>query len=376
MRDRKKIILVDVFFLYVAQTGIKTYIESTCNQIVSYHGEDFKFVILPGFNRIRKIKFFRGKTHKFINWLFQGLYFFNKLVWLPVCSFWYRADLVFSPDILSPIRCRGKKVSVIHDAFFWESPAHYHPLWRKIYLYLLNLSLEQGTRLLTVSHHAKSSIRRYIDSKYQVDVVYSGVDYPKDEGTSIKYPPISRPYFLHVGVMEKRKNLVALVEAFHIFLKETEIDMDLVLVGQRGPRESLDDYDQVLVAVKKYNLEKKVILPGYLSAEQLKVYYQHAFAYVFPSLNEGFGLPVLEAFSYRLPVLVSRQGALMEIGGEAVLVCENNLPKGIAKGLIKIALDSTLRKELSSAGYVRLSNFSEKKFFLSLQDYFKKVLDE
>jgi glycosyltransferase involved in cell wall biosynthesis len=373
MKNRKKIILVDVFFLYVAQTGIKTYIESTCNQIMSYPGEDFKFVILPGFDRIRRSKFFKGKTHKLINWLYQGLYFFNKLVWLPVCSFWYRADLVFSPDILSPIWCRGKKVSVIHDAFFWESPAHYHPLWRKIYLYLLNLSLEH---VLTVSHYAKSSILRYIDSKYQVDVVYSGVDYPKDEAISIKHPPVSRPYFLHVGVMEKRKNLVALVEAFHIFLNETEIDMVLVLVGQRGPRQSLDDYDQVMAAVKKYNLQKKVQLPGYLSAEQLKAYYQHAFAYVFPSLNEGFGLPVLEAFSYQLPVLVSRQGALMEIGGEAVLVCENSFPEGIAKGLIKIALDSTLREELSSAGYDRLSNFSEKKFFLSLQDYFKKVLDE
>lgn len=376
MSNQKKIILVDVFFLYVAQTGIKTYIETTCNQILSYRGEEFKFVILPGFNRIRKCKFFKGKTHKIINWLFQGLYFWNKLVWLPICSFWYRADLVFSPDILSPIWCRGKKVSVVHDAFFWESPAHYHPLWRKIYLYLLKLSLEQGTRLLTVSHYAKSSICRYIESKHQVDVVHSGVDHLQDESTSIKHPPPSRPYFLHVGVMEKRKNLVALVEAFHIFLNETKLDMDLVLVGQRGPRQSLDDFDQVLAAVKKYNLEKMVILPGYLSAEQLKAYYQHAFAYVFPSLNEGFGLPVLEAFSYRLPVVVSQQGALMEIGGEAVLVCENNLPDGIAKAMIRITMDSTLRGKLSEAGYVRLANFSEKKFFLSLQDYFKKVLDE
>ncbi|MFC4871111.1 glycosyltransferase family 4 protein [Negadavirga shengliensis] len=376
MDQQKKNILVDVFYLHVAQTGIKTYMELVCGEIENYSGKDFRFVVVPHKNRVLNSSFFKGKTSKWRNWLFQLLYFGHKLLWMPICSVWHKADLVFSPDILSPVWAKGIKVSVIHDAFFWETPAHYHPLWRKIYLSVLGISIRKKARILTVSNHSKSRIKHFLGENCPpIDVVHSGVAFGEYKPDNKLPAPIERPYFLHVGVMEKRKNLVALVKAFGIFLEAAKKDFCLVLVGQRGPRETLDDYDAIVAAIHRHDLHDAVFLPGYVDKQTLNRYYQNAFAYVFPSLNEGFGLPVLEAFSYHLPVIVSDQDALKEIGGDAVYVCEDNSKEGIAKALTVMALDEGLRKRLITAGGSRLKAFSRKKFFISLLDYFKKTLD-
>lgn len=373
MTGPRKTILVDVFYLYVAQTGIKTYMELLCSEIEDYSSNEFRFLIIPNKDKVLKSRFFKGKTSKWKNWLFHLLYFGNKLLWIPLCSIWYKADLVFSPDILSPVWSRGIRVSVIHDAFFWETPAHYHPLWRRIYLTILNSAVRNNARILTVSNHSKSRIGNFLNSP--IDVVHSGVDFG-ESSLERKFPaPVKQPYFLHVGVMEKRKNLVALVKAFGRFLEDSGMDCRLVLVGQRGPRQTLDDYESIISEIRKYGLGDKVHLPGHIDKQTLEAYYQNAFVYVFPSLNEGFGLPVLEAFSYNLPVIVSNQDALKEIGGDAVYVCEENSAAGIAEAMKTVASDARLRDQMIRAGGSRLGEFSRKKFFISLLEYFKKTLD-
>ncbi|MEX2511825.1 MAG: glycosyltransferase family 1 protein [Cyclobacteriaceae bacterium] len=371
----KKIIIIDIYFLYLAQTGIKTYIESLCDEIELYNGEDFRFIVVPDREKVHRSNYFRGKTHKLKNWLFQARYFFHKLVYLPLSTYWHGADLVFSPDFLPIPWGKGKKVTVIHDGFFWESPEHYHPIWRKIFLSLLNRSLEAKARVLTVSHYAKKRIAEHIHPAHPIEVVYSGINFSAQNNPVPNKSPLDSRYFLHVGVMEKRKNLVTLVEAFALFLKLTGKDFSLVLVGQRGPRQTLDDHDRIMACIKDKGLEGKVVLPGYLSKISLNDYYQHAFAYVFPSLNEGFGLPVLEAFSYQLPVIIANQGALKEIGGEAVLVSEDNTVEGLAKAMIKMVDEKPLRVQLARLGKERLALFSREKFFVSLQAYFNKVIN-
>ncbi|MEX2567230.1 MAG: glycosyltransferase family 1 protein [Cyclobacteriaceae bacterium] len=371
----KKVIIIDIYFLYLAQTGIKTYIESLCDEIDLYQGDDFRFVVLPDREKVHQSNYFRGKTHKLKNWLFQIRYFFNKMVYLPLSTYWYGADLVFSPDFLAPIWGKGKKVTVIHDAFFWESPEHYHPLWLNFFLFLLQKCLDAGARVLTVSDYAKEKITEHINPARSIDVVYSGVSFLPQNNPVSTQSPLKSLYFLHVGVLEKRKNLVTLVEAFSLFIKRTDKDFSLVLVGQRGPRHTLDDYDSIITCIKANQLEGRVVLPGYLPRRKLIDYYRHAFAYVFPSLNEGFGLPILEAFSYRLPVIISNQGALKEVGGEAVLVSEDNTVEGLTRAMTKMVEDKTLRVQLAKLGKERLALFSRRKFFVSLQAYFNKVLD-
>lgn len=373
---KTKVVIIDIFYQHLAQTGIKTYTDSLLDQIKTYNGESFTFIVFPSREKIKKSKAYKGKTARWKNWWFQLRYFIHKLLVLPFLSYWYKSDIVFSPDILSPIWTRGKRVTVIHDAFFWETPEHYNKLWRKIYLFLLQTSVKFGTNVITVSEYAKATVSNYLVTNSPITTIPSGLDLKVKVKRGNERSPISGPYFLHVGVMEKRKNLTMLIKAFSIFLEKSNLDYFLVLVGQRGPREALDDHDVILSLVKKYQLMDKVVFTGYLGSEELSTYYAFADAYVFPSTNEGFGLPVLEAFSYGLPVLIGPQGALQEVGGDAVLVSKSFEAQDFALNMIRISNEPKLKASLMQLGYKRLSVFTGQKFLLSLMDYFNRITNE
>jgi len=374
----KKKILVDIYYLHVAQTGIKTYIECLCREIEKQESTEFEFIVTPNFQKIRRKNFFKGKTALWKNLLFQLLYFFRKLMILPLLSVRHNASIVFSPDILSPLWARGVKVSVIHDAFFWENPSHYNPLWLKTFLGFLKGSLKRNARVVTVSEYSKKQLRKYLNMpELPIYVVYpsSGLT-PKQQPLEAR-PLISPPYFLHVGVMEKRKNLPTLVAAFSRLVKiEGCDDFRLVLVGQRGPRKALDDWDIVVSMVRELKLEGKVLLPGFVDTRELENYYRHAMGYVFPSTNEGFGMPVLEAFSFGVPVIIANQGSLLEVGGEAVWAVRENTAAGFEQAMYVLNQDESLREALVLRGHERLREFSPANFFLSLQDCFRKILHE
>lgn len=375
----KKRVMIDVYYLHVAQTGIKTYILSVCEEVKKNTNSDIEYIISPDFESVSQSTFFRGKTSKWKNILFQISYFFRKQLILPLLSYRHQADLVFSPDILSPMWGRGKKVSVIHDTFFWDNPEHYQKFWLKYFLFFLKKGLSKNASIMTVTDFSKNRLRNMDEFKgLRIDVAYPSSGLSNNVENPLKSNSKSpERYFLHVGVMEKRKNLGMLIKAFSELIHIPEYaGFKLFLVGQRGPRESLDDYDNLNTLVKKYRLGDHVIFPGYVSQGELFTYFQNALAYIFPSSNEGFGLPVLEAFSFGLPVIVSNQGALKEVAGNAALILEENTSENLLINMIKLIEDEHLRESLGKKGIIRLKKFTTKKFFLSLTQIFKDILDE
>ncbi|UCS94379.1 glycosyltransferase family 4 protein [Echinicola marina] len=374
-KDRKKRILVDIYYLHVAQTGIRTYTEALIESVQSAVDPQFEYIISPSYASIKSSTFFKGKTPKWKNLLYQLLYFLRKAVVLPILTHWHRSDLVFSPDILSPLWSRGVKVSVIHDAAFWENPDHYNSYWRRYFLALLDFSLHRNAQAVTITEYSKKQLQKYLGiPRLPVHVVYPATNVVA-KPTLTSERPLSSPYFLHVGVMEKRKNLVTLVRAYGHFLKETDkTDIKLVLVGQRGPRKELDDYDNVIQEVDQLGLGDQVVFPGFVSREVLESYYQHAFVYIFPSLNEGFGMPVLEAFSYQLPVIISQQGALMEVGGDAVIYPKDHTMEAFAEVMGRVVEDVPLRKSLIEKGNKRLIRFGGQRFLDDLEECFLRML--
>ena len=376
MKKHRPKVVVDVFYLYVAQTGIKTYIVTLCDEILKKNNSEFEFIISPNYQKVKQNQFFRGKTAKWKNILFQLLYFFRKQVVLPILSYYHQAAIVFSPDILSPIFAKGKKVSVVHDTCFWDTPEHYQSLWLKYYLYFLEKGLQKNGEIITITHFSKTRLHQLPPFKsIPIQVVYQASGLSESLVLSDLKSTTQAAYFLHVGVLEKRKNLSLLIQAFDKLTKMEGYESHrLVLVGQRGPRETLDDYDHLVELVTSLGLTDKVDFTGYVSQEQLASYFQHALGYVFPSTNEGFGLPVLEAFSFGLPVIISRQGALMEVAGDAALILEKNEEESLIQSMKLLVDDPELRKELGEKGRIRLQEFSAEKFFLSLEQAFKEIL--
>lgn len=376
MKKHRPKVVVDVFYLYVAQTGIKTYIVTLCDEILKKNNSEFEFIISPNYQKVKQNQFFRGKTAKWKNLLFQLLYFFRKQVVLPILSYYQQASIVFSPDILSPVFAKGKKVSVVHDTCFWDTPEHYQSLWLKYYLYFLEKGLQKNGEIITITHFSKTRLHQLPPFKsIPIQVVYQASGLSESLVLSDLKSTTQAAYFLHVGVLEKRKNLGLLIQAFDKLTKMEGYESHrLVLVGQRGPRETLDDYDHLVELVTTLGLTDKVDFTGYVSQEQLASYFQHALGYVFPSTNEGFGLPVLEAFSFGLPVIISRQGALMEVAGDAALILEKNEEESLIQSMKLLVDDPDLRKKLGGKGRIRLQEFSAEKFFLSLEQAFKEIL--
>lgn len=370
-------VLIDIFYLHVAQTGIRTYILSLCDTVSKHSSGQFEYITSPDLDAVLKARFFKGKTSKWRNLYFQILYFLRKQIVLPILSFYYRADLTISPDILSPIVCRGKKVSVIHDTFFWDTPDHYHPLWLKYYLFFLKKSLSKNAGILTVSQFSKYRLKKLgLFDNCKIQVAHTPVRFSNQfEVTSS--PPPDYPFFLHVGVLEKRKNIGMLIEAFSMLKKSGENEkLKLVLIGQRGPREHLDDWDNLQALVDHFGIRNHVLFLGYLTYEELSTFYSYAVGYVFPSLNEGFGLPVLEAFSFGLPVIISDQGALKEIAGGSALVLPRNSAHELMKAMDELLKNQELREQLTQKGQKRLSEFTTGKFFINLENALIEILNE
>jgi glycosyltransferase involved in cell wall biosynthesis len=185
---------------------------------------------------------------------------------------------------------------------------------------------------------------------------------------------VSVPFGLHVGVMEKRKNLIRLVNAFSIFLNKIGKPYQLLLVGQPGPKRDLDDSGMVHDAILKLGLDLSIKSVGYVPDTELPAFYQKANFFVFPSLEEGFGIPVLEAFYNKVPVVAANRSAIPEIAANAALLFDPFDCESISNSMIKIASDEKLRSELIELGSIRAREFSWKNTAEKLSNIFTSTV--
>ena len=170
----------------------------------------------------------------------------------------------------------------------------------------------------------------------------------------VKYglPPL---YMLCLGTLEPRKNITTLLHAFARLrqILHGEPALHLVVAGARGWREQT-----IFQTIKSLALEQVVCLPGFINDEDLPALYGGALLFVFPSLYEGFGLPVLEAMSCGVPVVTSNTSAMPEVAGDAALLVDPYDVKGMATAIAAIVHDASLRDNLRQKGLARAQQFS------------------
>jgi glycosyltransferase involved in cell wall biosynthesis len=259
---------------------------------------------------------------------------------------------------------KGKSVVTIHDTDFLDIPEYLDPEWVAYKDKFTRLSTKRAKLIITVSHYIKNKIVRCLKvPANKIRVIYHGVSkhfYPNKDKLLIKRITgkygIMGPYILFVGTFHKNKNLIRLLEAFKHLKISTKLPHRLVLAGGKGGL-----YEDVLDSIVKFELTELVYLPEYISDEDLPILYNGADSFVFPSLFEGFGMPVLEAMACGTPVITSNLCSLPEVVGDAALRIDPYSTDSIAEGIYKVLSDSRLYNELVSRGLERAKQFSWEK---------------
>lgn len=284
----------------------------------------------------------------------------------------YQPDVLICPDFVSPaapLPCR--RLTVIHDAFFWQMPQNYPRWWRKYFLSLIRKGLRENTEIITTTEYSKNSLLEHLGSSLPISVVYQspkGLDGKKAEDFLQKNQLDEGGYFLHIGTFDKRKNLPLLVRAFAEIIGKSGSDKKLVLAGGPGQSKIMNDRPIVGELVKSLGLDRKVVLLGYVDDREVRALYEGAFSYVFPSENEGFGIPILEAMGFGVPVIHSDQPALMEIAGSAGLPFCTGVQSDLMEKMILLERERALRSGLIQAGISRSRDFSAQKFITAFQE--------
>jgi glycosyltransferase involved in cell wall biosynthesis len=245
-------------------------------------------------------------------------FFFYKQITLPVLTFLNGASVLICTDYVAPVFTPGfKTIVVFHDAFFWEYPLHYSALWLRMFKAAALAGAKKTVAIIAPSEYAKKQIAlhtsisaEHIKVVYEAPKTFAPINPQSPAQTNPQSPAqISAPYFLHVGTLAKHKNLSLLIEAF----AKSDKHLKLVLVGGAPSSVHNSDVPNIKAAIQKHNLQNQVVLTGYLSNAEVANWYANALGYVFPSYNEGFGLPILEAMQYKLPIIAANNTCLPEI---------------------------------------------------------------
>lgn len=364
-------VLLDLQYLNVATTGIKTYMVELAKATKDYPHPDIEWIFTHDPVKQAADSTFKNPSSKIQRLNYHLDYFRWKEFQLPDMVKKYKPDVLICPDFVSPaasLPCR--RMTVLHDAFFWQMPQNYPRWWRKYFLNLIKKGLKENTEIITTTAYSKAALQEYLGEEHPIHVVYQSpksLTASSDSGILERNKLESRSYFFHLGTFDKRKNLPVLVHAFKAFLEKEGKGFKLVLAGGPGQSAQMNDFPIVDKLVSELGLQAQVILPGYVKDEEIVALYQHAFAYVFPSENEGFGIPVIEAMKFGVPVIHSDQAALIEISQEAGLVAKTGDVEDLAEKMILLSRDQALREDLIQKGLQQSKNFSPKKFIEAFQ---------
>jgi glycosyltransferase involved in cell wall biosynthesis len=368
---KRKKVFVDLFYLNTALSGIKTYMLEFCEALNNQPSQEMEYIFSHPYQRISSDSFFRGNIPYWKKIGYHIYYFFWKQILLPFRVKSSGADTLLCFDFIAPaIPLKVHKLVVVHDAFFWQMPQNYNKLWRKYFIPMILAGLKGHSTVITTSEYSKKALQKHTPIKNPICVIYQCPKLLEGDGDAEIIPQLGlkkKAYFLHVGSFDKRKMIPVLVKAFAQIVQNYPNSFNLVLVGEKGLSTSLDDYENVKDEVRILGLEGRVKLPGFLSDAAVKTLYQGAFAYIFPSSNEGFGIPSLEAMANEIPLIISDQEALMEIVGDAALVHQTGNETSLAEKMHLLIENPELRKELIEKGKLRQKMFDRSAFIQAFE---------
>ncbi len=271
-----------------------------------------------------------------------------------------KADVFVSPDGFCSLQTKVPQCLVVHDLAFLHHPDFLLQSHLKFYKKYTPKFLAKAKVIATVSEFSKQDIcKQYKIDSEKIHVTYNATNAAFQPLESAEKEKVKQQYsngceyFLYTGTIHPRKNLINLLKAFSLFKKKQNSNMKLVITGRMAWKT-----DGFLKLLNTFKFRNDVRLTGYVSKEELVRLIASAYAMVYPSCFEGFGVPPLEALQCLVPAIVSNTSAMPEVGGDAYLYVNPDSFEDIAEKMMLLYKDETLRNKLIKNGEKRLQLFS------------------
>lgn len=298
-------------------------------------------------------------------------------------SSWWRSSLVsedirsrnldvyhgLSNELPKRIPFSTKKIVTIHDLIFLRHPEWYPIIDRNIYYKKFRHACKTADAVVAVSEQTKKDVIYYFNiPEEKIKVIYQScgdhfthraTDQEKKQFREKRDLP--EKYILYVGTIEERKNLLTLVRSL-----ATVPDIALVVIGKKKKY-----FDEVNAFVNANHLQQRIIYPDNVDESELKLYYQNAAVFVYPSRYEGFGIPVIEALSSGTPVITSSVSALPEAGGSGTLYINPDDADELAQKINMVLGDTVLREKMIRDGYEHVKKFQPKEIAAQMMALYK-----
>lgn len=333
LSEISKIDTVNKYYIYYAP-WMREY------EFLKIDNKNFNFICL---NLIPRNKILRN--------IYQGLIF-------PLVILKHRPDILHIPDTSPVFFTTCKTISTIHDLAEFHFPEKYSRVQSILRKILVKIQSKKSHKIITISSYSKKDIidKLGVESN-KVQVIFNGVDSHRFKklikSSNLPSKIENKKYFLYVGEIERTKNVPIIIEAFNDLPKKIQNEYDLVIAGKKG-----NDYKKVLDMIEKYKLGNKIHLLNYVDEEQLVNLYNNCKCFIFPSLFEGFGLPILEAMSCGTCVLSSNSSSLPEVGGKSVIYFDPYNKNDLKDKIEKIINNSELYEKIKNSGLRRAKKFT------------------
>jgi len=331
-------------------TGLSTL--PTDDTVLVYVGKDFECPNLPaGCVKLRRARGAGGSRLRRIIWQQTALPLYLKAE---------NIDLFHGPGYVLPMLTGAPSVVTVHDVIALTRPELCKRSNAMHYRRVVPRSVRKAQLVIVPTRAVAARLTETLGtSKEKIRVIPWGIDArlkPADELSKREVRDalnLDEPYILHVGNLEPKKNLETLLQGFFAAKKNKDLPHKLVLAGRPGWK-----YQPVLKLIADLSLEHEVIRPGYVRGDLLPALYSAADMFLFPSLIEGFGMPVLEAMACGTPVIISKDPALAETAAGAALEVEADDLAGLRESIEALAENEELRGTLIEKGRARAARFS------------------
>jgi glycosyltransferase involved in cell wall biosynthesis len=292
-----------------------------------------------------------------------------------------KADIYHFFNFIVPPRVKGKVITTIHDMTYELYPETMHKNNLKRLKNDIEYSVNRADKIITVSESSKKDIMKFLDvDESKIEVVYNGVEYDRfnksyteDEKSKVreKYN-LPKNYILYMGTLEPRKNIESIIEAFEIFKREDGLanqKVKLVIAGKKGWL-----FESIFNLVDRLNLKDEVIFTDYVDENDKPLIYNMASVFLFPSLYEGFGIPVLEAMASSVPVITSNVSSLPEVAGDAAILVAPKDIESIARQMNEILINEELKKDLVKKGHEQAKKFTWEASAQKVYNIYKEII--